>query len=105
MKCRNSVNSLLANLVPPRIRSWPKFCFDIHVQIAIFLSIFDGSQQMRAQNLRYIVKNLKIVTYYGLKLTIVSNSRLTLHTFLRHPVGMFRQCFGNKHFHGFCRHL
>ena len=27
MKCRNFANSLLANLIPPKIRSWPKSLF------------------------------------------------------------------------------
>ena len=41
MKFINFVNSLLETLIPP----------EIHVQIAISLSIFDGLQQWRVQNL------------------------------------------------------
>ena len=51
MKCRNFVNSLIANLIPQKFKVDHNFYFEIHVQIAISLSIFDKFQQMRAHNL------------------------------------------------------
>ena len=54
MKCRDFMNSLLTDLILPELRSWPKFLFEIHLQIAISLSIIEEFQQMRAQNLNWI---------------------------------------------------
>ena len=54
MKSGNFMNSLLANLIPPKIRSWQNFVFEIRVQIAISLLIFEGFQQTRAHNLTLI---------------------------------------------------
>ena len=64
MKCENFVNSLLENLIPPKIEIGQNLYFEIHIQIATSISIFDGFQQMRAQNLSWIVYNLKIVIYH-----------------------------------------
>ena len=55
MKCRNFVKSLLADLIPPKFEVGQNFYSVVHVQIVISLSIFDGFQQMRAQNLSQIM--------------------------------------------------
>ena len=55
MKFSNFMNSLLTSLIPAKIQSWPKFLAEIHVKKAISLSILDGFQQMRVQNLSQIV--------------------------------------------------
>ena len=48
---RNFVISLLTNLTTQKFDVGQNFYFEIHVQIAISLSIVDGFQQKRAQNL------------------------------------------------------
>ena len=45
------MNSLFPNLIFPKIEVGQNFYFEIHVQIAISLSMFDGFEQPRAQNL------------------------------------------------------
>ena len=64
MKLSNFMNSLLTNLIPPKISklvkiSSLKFMFGK----AISLLILHGFQQMRAQNLSKIMYNSEIVTY------------------------------------------
>ena len=51
IKCKNFMNSLLANLLSEKFDVGQNFYFEVHVEIAISLSIFDGFQQMRAQDL------------------------------------------------------
>ena len=55
MTFSNFMYSLLISLIPPKIQSWPKFVFYIHVHKAISLSILNGFQQTRAQKLTEIV--------------------------------------------------
>ena len=45
------MNSLLANLIPPKFENGQNFCVEIHVQVAISLTTLDGFQQMISQNL------------------------------------------------------
>ena len=49
------MNSLLANLIPPKFTVGQNFCLGLHAQIAISLSIFDGFQQAIAQTLSQMV--------------------------------------------------
>ena len=54
------MNSLLTNLIPPKNSEvGQNFQFEIHIQKAITLSILDGLQQMRTQNLNKILSRIE----------------------------------------------
>ena len=66
------------------------FYFEIHVQMIISLSIFDGFQQMRAQNLSYVVYNLKMVICGDLQYQFQVTFDYLYIPFLGHPVVVAR---------------
>ena len=51
MEFTNFMNSLLTNLIPQNFEVGQTFYLEVHVQNAMSLSILDGLQQTRAQNL------------------------------------------------------
>ena len=59
MKCKY-FRQFVGKLIPKEIQSWQKFQF-------LHFYILEGFQQIRAQSLIQIVKNLEIVTDFGLR--------------------------------------
>ena len=51
MKFNKFMNSLLTDLIPQKFKVDQNFYREIHVQKALSLSILNGFQQMRAENL------------------------------------------------------
>ena len=75
MKYKHFMSSLLADLIPPKFKVGKHFYFDIDVQIAISLSIFEGFQLRRAQNIQ--LQCLESKNNYIL-LTVILNFKLRL---------------------------
>ena len=87
MKSSNLMNSLFANLIPPKIQSWPKFlswnsCSKSHISINTWRILTNKGLKFKLDCLESKNSHILWINVINFKLRLIN----FIYIFLRHPV-------------------